>query len=332
MSIERYDNEKLLAKQVLRDKLNDTLEIEFSPYSEELLQMFNFFKDEFERASKYDVQNGILIFNTLFGVNARAAIIDGHSIIEFNGGLLIQSINRFFKNTKIDDFLKDRFILIYPYFDNKINVLLHQIIVNFTFYHELAHIIQKTLTLNQYLNEQDNDEGEFNMLNHKLEMDADEFSALYLGSQIHQYAFKIFKQEIDTDKVENLLELFCTGVMLNFLLFKSVEEEIYFEKSTHPHAVIRILNVLIVIIDYLGSSPRMIKKNIKIQRMSIIDKIVFNVYDIEFNLFEEKNAVKFRESLKHKEDIINYIKKIRKFEVQNLNLAFNVWNNKIFSS
>ncbi len=137
-----------------------------------------------------------------------------------------------------------------PYLDTPINNLMYQAGCHYTFYHEMAHLIQKSdyLGLNMEENPQPIEFFDFNR--HLLEIDADTFSALCLGTHIMQYSEKVFGENTSKVLVEALIILFSIPIILYLLSFEGNSKELYYRKSTHPHPAIRLTNFLMVLTHY----------------------------------------------------------------------------------
>lgn len=128
----------------------------------------------------------------------------------------------------------------------------------FLYYHELAHIIQYSGP-NVIVTEQSASERyaagnvhQYNILEHALEMDADEFGANMLYEQI-AYHFNQVNEE--TKSTEILAALMTTGLASIFLLFEmlggGITLPMHFDSGSHPSSVIRIVSITGLILDKL---------------------------------------------------------------------------------
>ncbi|GAA3773325.1 hypothetical protein [Flavobacterium ginsengiterrae] len=134
--------------------------------------------------------------------------------------MIISLIINLNNRNEIDEIIKIKYPAIYNNLDNPSNVLLYQVAQHFTFYHELAHLIQKSDLLYNFLYERPQQQEHFSIVNYKLELDADELAT---ATHIHQYIFKIFGENIDNQKVESITELFCFGILLYMLSFDAIK-------------------------------------------------------------------------------------------------------------
>ncbi|KFF11152.1 hypothetical protein [Flavobacterium hydatis] len=300
-----------------------------TPHEHEFAETYQFYRGILTWASKYDVKSSSIFFQNDTSPNARAKTFNKHGVIAITSGLMIRQINDFLKNEELDKKLKERFEKIHPFLDNPIHVLMYQQVQHSTFYHELGHLIQQSEELQNWMQETSTSNN-FSLTRHKLELDADSFSALSLAAHIQQYGFKIFGETIDTEKMELLVELFSATVLLYFLTFSNAKREIYYEENSHPHPLVRIINVLLIISDYLGKSPKLSKKGIIINPRKIIRGTIDLVEKIESEIFKNEKSDDLNIILsKNKTEIINYFTKLRAHKVEDCREASDVWNEKI---
>lgn len=325
--MEQYEEEiKNLLKKTLVTK-DDVFKFSFTPNEKEFAETFLFYRQTLDEAAKWGVTNSHIFFINDVRVNAYATAFKGVGVIGINSGLMLWLIQNLKNRKEIDDLLRIKYNNIYESLDNPLNVLLYQVAQHFTFYHELAHLIQKSEFLNHLLYELPQQESPYSIITHKLEMDADSFSALATAAHIHQYIFKIFGENITNDNVESVIELFCSGILLYFLSFDSFKDEMYYQESSHPHAAMRLINVILIISHYCRQSPRLIEKGVVLNHNRIIDKTMENAMEIEFKVFGESKAKTLTEILGiEKKNILNYYSQLRELEVDQFIMAENMWN------
>jgi hypothetical protein len=134
--------------------------------------------------------------------------------------------------------------------DVPINVLMYQNLIHFTFYHELGHLIQKSDYLESGLFENIVTEEDFNFYRHVLELDADEYSTLSIGTHLIQYSDKIFGKTVSKEQFENLVVINGCSIFLYLRNFYSNIYELYYFEKTHPHPTIRITSIIFTLIQY----------------------------------------------------------------------------------
>lgn len=155
----------------------------------EFLNVFEFYKETLELNHDYGIAPAFLFFVNSDTINARAGKrVNNQFLLGINRGTINWLIDNFKSN---DTLVSDNNILLFdglnPYLDSPINNLMYQAGCHYTFYHEMAHLIQQSdyLELNMEENPQPIDIFDFDR--HLLEIDADTFSALCLGTHIMQY-------------------------------------------------------------------------------------------------------------------------------------------------
>lgn len=241
--------------------------------------------------------------------------------------LVIEYVKQHKNNEKIDQALQAHFSIILPFLDNKLNVLIYQYLLHATFYHEEGHLIQQSKRETEdWQNEHENSQS-FSLLQHALEQDADTFSAISCASHILQYSVKSFKNEISNEKVTLLVELFLTGYYLYFLSIPSAKKNLYFEENSHPHPVIRILNVVLTCIDYLNKSNQFEELGITVNPITTLKNIIKLGTYIEREIIEKKDTIDFLQELQNnRAEITNYFRKLRNENLGEYFSAIGKWN------
>lgn len=218
----------------------------------EFLEVYKFYQETLEINVHYGIDPAHFFFVNSDTINARAGLS--------NNGTYLIGINRGTINWLIDNFkLNDSLILdadtilfdkLEPFTDTSINNLMYQAGCHFTFYHELAHLIQKSEYLELNMEENPLPIENFDINRHLLELDADTFSALCLGTHIMQYSENLFGEDVSKPLVEALIVLFSIPIILYLLSFTGNCHNLYFQETTHPHPAIRLTNFLMVLTHY----------------------------------------------------------------------------------
>lgn len=302
-------------------------EYDLSPYKDEFDDVFGFYQENLDLNAKYGIIPSVIFFNNNRTINAKAGKIDGYYIISMNMGLIIGLISIFGNKSDLIEEENKEFFDFEKTLDLPIHHLMYQNAVHFTFYHEMAHLIQKSEFLEHSLYEHlDNSQG-FSEKRHLLELDADEFSSISIGVHILDYAEKTFSKEFNDEQLEKLLIIACSSILLYLLNFKSYVRKIYFEEMSHPHPAIRIMWVVFSIIGYCTRTLEA-----KGKKMNLIPKEVYNkTLD-----FSESIAVKFfgdNPVMDYKDligevalDMMNYMEKYQNLKNGDKTLAVNKWN------
>jgi hypothetical protein len=328
MTNKEYENEIISETGI---KIEQIFDFSLSPYLEELSKVFEFYRKTLDINSlRYNLKKSYIFYLNDKSVNAKAGISDKYNIICINSGLIIFLIQNIFEKEELDKNLKFDYKEIYNFLDNPIHILMYQVALHFTFYHELGHLVQKSEILKSFICERPTGINDFDLKMHKLEFDADSFSATSIGAHIHQYAFKIFGEKLNSYQVESVIEIFCTSILLYFLSFESYKEKIYYEESTHPHPIIRILNVILTITNYCQNSPKLKEKGIYINHNKIYDLTIYNTMKIESQILKSKKAKNFSQILSNQRtEILAYYEKLLVYKPRGFTTAMDKWNETI---
>lgn len=328
MTNKEYENEIISETEF---KIEQIFDISHSPYVEELSKVYEFYRKTLKNSSlRYSLKKSYILYLNDNRINAKAGSSEKYNIICINSGLIIFLIQNIFEKEELDKNLKFDYKKIYNFLDNPIHILMYQVALHFTFYHELGHLVQKSEILKSFICERPTEIKDFNLKMHKLEFDADSFSATSIGAHIHQYAFKIFGEKLNSYQVESVIEIFCTSILLYFLSFESYKEEIYYEESTHPHPIIRILNVILTITNYCKNSPKLKEKGIEINHNKIYDLTIYNTMKTESQIFRSIKAKTFRQILSNQRtEILAYYGKLLDYKPEDFISAMDKWNETI---
>lgn len=221
----------------------------------EFLNVFKFYRDTLKLNCDYGIEPAFLFFINSDTLNAKATRSPNDEfLLGINRGTINWLIDNFKSNHRL---ITDNNILLFnnltPYLDTPINNLMYQAGCHFTFYHEMAHLIQKSDYLNLSMEENPQPVEIFDLNRHLLEIDADTYSALCLGTHIMQYSEKIFGKNPSKLVVESLIILFSIPIILYLLSFSGNSLELYYRESTHPHPAIRLTNFIMVLTHYCNN-------------------------------------------------------------------------------
>jgi hypothetical protein len=306
---------------------------EYTPYADELDFIFNFYTDTLNRSKHNLTPNGIF-FNEKRTINAGADKIDDYYIITFNLGL-IRSLT--------DNFKESNFILDKNFQDFEtdlgisIKEFMYEYCIHFAFYHEMAHLVQKSDYLNLGLLEHLDGQDDYSEEKHLLELDADEFGTLHLGGHLLQYIENLereFEKILTQEQLESLLVLSCSTIILYWYTFPSNRKTIHYERLSHPHTSIRTLAMIFTLIPYIRKGLKLKKiANFTINSNTILDKTLAFCTSISPNFFDGKDPIKpLMENIKtERDEIMNYLKKFQQLKQNNELLAVYKWNKSLSS-
>jgi hypothetical protein len=216
---------------------------EDTPSENEFQMVYDFYMLTLKKFSVYGLVSPLIYFNNIRCVNALACKRKGYSIISFNSGTIIELIGQF------NDFKFETESMIFDSFlDTPVNELMKQSSLHFTFYHEMAHLIQDSDYIKSGIEELYLRDEVYDETRHLLEFDADQFSSLCLSSHICQYLKKY--EQVD-GFVEHVISIAIAAMILYLMSFSGANEDLYFKERKHPHPAIRLSNIANVIINYV---------------------------------------------------------------------------------
>lgn len=224
----------------------DIFEYEFSPLNVLYDRYFQFCQENLiEECHKYNIQPARFYYRTEYSINARAGLQNGYFIIAVNM-LTIHSLHDLFYN-KNDIFESDPFLLEnYKELADKFDVppghLMFQLATLFTFYHERAHLIQKSELLSSSLFEQPTpiNPKDFSIERHVIELDADLDAAHQICFHLIEYFEKLQAENKTKVNMQRILSIGVASVFSYFLLYYKDSLKVYYNEFTHPHPLVRI--------------------------------------------------------------------------------------------
>lgn len=282
-------NVHTIHKKDVYNYIGTDLETEFEEY-------FNFCLSNMrEECDMFNIQPSFLYFFNEYDTKARATKFEGKYIIEIKYGvvkilhkLFVGSDSLFFKQ---DETIEKYFGLIQIITPKSIPQLMLQYSTLFTYYHELAHLIQQSdYTHNSLLEEISNQQESEDKQQHIREIDADFFAASNLAQHICQYWDEIRQCDpsVSNNQLYELVVISMASINCYLAHFQTFPEEIYFYENSHPHAANRLLLILGVINDYIKTHLEITIEDIKLMTLSTIDL----AYDILQHKAEEGHQIK----------------------------------------
>jgi len=201
-----------------------------------------------ERCNDYDIQPARFIYTTGYNVNARARFSGGFNIIEINIGTMVETHKRlsshntlFKENTEI---IKE-----YGKLEELIKIslghIMFQAALQFTYYHELAHLVQKPFEEFISLDEQKHEgtEDKYSALKHCLEIDADIHAANLVSAHVIDFWKKQQSQDPSQENLSKLLSVAVSGILNYFMIMGHCDKDLYYMECSHPHPVIRAVYI-----------------------------------------------------------------------------------------
>ncbi len=328
MTISEYNLKILEIEKELELPKNEFFDIEFCPERPEILDLFNFYITTLEQQSYYGISPCFIYINNYRIINARAGVIYGKGVITINCGLLFWLFSEFKNKLEIDTYKGIKlFELLKPRLDLPISKLMYQTGLHFTFYHEMAHLVQKSEQLTPFLDEKPQNNEEYSKERHLLELDADEFSSLCIGTHTMQYAEKLFNKSLNASVFEGIICLILIPIILYLISFSKYEDDIYFETNTHPHPSIRLINIALTITHYCNQSLKAKKYDFQIDQFRVITYALEIAHELDVEFYQLNRVEHFRKILsENRRKISKYIHSFVELKKNNDSLSVSKWN------
>jgi len=205
-----------------------------------------------EYSNEFDIQPAKIYYNNLSTINAAAGMGNSYYVIRINKGLISTLYNLLYVNNTVFDYveMKESYGSLASSFDAPIGYIMYQFATYFTFYHERAHLIQKSPILNNYLDEINLEPslGNYSSLHHSLEFDADIDAAQRLVLIVLEYWDKLPEHFHNDAYANGILALSTASIFIYFMHLEEKYSAIYYKEGTHPHPIIRITYIVDVMI------------------------------------------------------------------------------------
>lgn len=194
------------------------------------------------------IQPSLFYFNPDQRVNARAKKRNGYFLIEVFLGLVTKLYDHFYNYNEAfdqDAVLKARYVSLLPP-DTPPGFLMYQAATQFTYYHERAHLIQRSDILAQAFDEEyaHHASGPFELRRHLLEFDADQDAAQFICFHMIDYWKKLPLTQQTLSTITSLMALATASIFTFFIFLEGGETPIYYRDKIHPHPIIRITYVI----------------------------------------------------------------------------------------
>lgn len=280
MELHDYNENILKLLKVSDISVNDIYYFDTSPYAELYDNFYQFCQEYLTNyCQDYNIEPAYFYFRDDMTINARAGVKNSTYIIAVNKATVYELYKLLYSNNHIiyesDTFTDYRKMK--DFLDVPLEYLMFQLCTQFTFYHELAHLIQKSPYLSLGLNEQYRND-DYHFLKHLLEFDADLHGANRIGFHVINYWEKVNSNYKTKENFEKLLSASLASIFCYItLFFESFSNEIYYYEKSHPHALIRMTYIMATFVDAIkGYYP-------EIQQVNILKESI----KISNTLFEE---------------------------------------------
>ena len=326
MSIEDYESHILELSKRFGYSKNDFVDIEAEILGDEYIRLIEFYSKTLDINSFHGISPSFIAVYDDTVLNAWAINKDGNNLILLFKGLIHYLINTFMLN---DDLNKEdiRILeILKPHLNTSISNLMYDASIHFTFYHEMAHLIQYSGSKEGSLDEVPKFTNPYDQESHILELDADEFSSLCLSEHILQYHSRLFKKG-NSGTYEGLLVLFLAPIVLYLLAFSTNKSKLYFYEGSHPHPIIRLMLITLTITDYCKMSLLKYEQDIEIDHLAVIENALVLAQEIEQRYLSSNKVQQLIVFIKDNlDEIMEYVEEMRKIKKNFSGLAIDSWN------
>jgi hypothetical protein len=301
---------------------------EDSPYSKAFQAFFNHCKGILDADSGlYRIAQPSFVYINDTRLNARVIIKGSNALIGINSGLMVWLEKRFSTNELLNHQLRAKYVYLGQYLADVPGKLISQMSMQFAFYHEFGHVLQK-IDIEEISYDEYCDIGKpFLIKQHKMEIDADTFSSINVSAHIVQYTRKT---SILTSRqaLQEFIGLVLAGFMIYFINLNAYNGDVYYYEKSHPHPFVRIMNVITCVSNYMLGYH-----DIQLSIPEITKFIVTYSEIIEFSVLEsDSNTIYMRENaLKERHNLIEYLKVLAETKLDNYKSAVDQWNKAIDS-
>ena len=189
--------------------------------------------------------------------------------------------------------------------NRNIGILIFEFVTYSIYYHEESHLLQFSKSdIYSELDEYSAKDSKYDLRKHLWEFDADINSIFKVANHII-IAFDKFPLEEQTiENLESLISLVFGGVLVTHYM-RALEAKLYFNETTHPHSLIRILY----------SSQQLFEtfnfNNFNLNEAHIIEESICLAKEL-LSKTDNKYWIEQTEVLSNKKQIDSYIKFLKK--------------------
>jgi hypothetical protein len=276
------------------------------------------------------ISHSAFLYSNDFSVNAKVRIKKNQNTILINIGLIRHCIDKYLFNHALNDFIESKEPELAAKYDSSMSYLIFQLITQFTYYHELAHLFQYSQIVTEKELQERNSGNKFDIIRHKLEINADTYSSICIATHIHQYINKIFGDNTNQENVGKTITIFG-ACLLEYIINFTSNYELYYEEHSHPHPLIRLLNIILNITNHFSLIPTLREKGIELDANSLFINIINFHEELEnSNVFTSGFSKSISQYVANIKRIKSYIAKIMNFGDNNeFTDAMSIWNKHV---
>lgn len=215
-----------------------------------------------EEQGDYQIQPARFMMVDEASVNAWAARRYNYYVVGVHMGTLT-NLHRFFvhRGGIFDAPQLAEYVALEGKLDVTLDILMYQTATQFTYYHELAHLIQYSPLPGTACDDDDGPAADiqelqeayavgagkddpYDLEKHLKEFDADLHGAHFICLHLLEYWKKLEEADRTPANLELLLALGTASVFTYFIFLLRKYPEMYYDASDHPHPLIRILYII----------------------------------------------------------------------------------------
>lgn len=300
------------------------------PIEEHFEGLYNFCRENLDiNSEKENISPNIFLYTNSYEINAKAGFVNGQNVILINLGLMKNCLSNYSENEKLNEFVENKFPELTNKFDNPISYLAFQLTTQFTYYHELAHLFQFCKKKNEIELQERKIDDKYDLVKHKLEINADTYASIAIATHLQQYIDKIFGNEINQKIATDTIKI-LGACLLNYVINFSDKAEIYIDNYSHPHPFLRLLNIILNISNHIESMPNLSEKNITLNGSDIFRSILEFYQELEDNgIFQTKFSDLVYKTEAFYNEILKYMNEILNFDSTDYDDALVIWNKHI---
>lgn len=287
-----------------------------SPGEKEFIENLEFCQEALIKHQKFGISPSYFFYRKYQNIDARAKKKNNNYVISINKGLIEFFYRCFVPYFSLNEFDKlNKYIDLEKKLQEPIGETMYKVLIHFTFYHELGHLIQFVDKNDIELDESLNKNSSYSIESHSNELDADLFSSLCVSTHIYQYFEHYFQGEPNEETMTNYVSILTSPIFIYFLSFPEYGESFYLKEKSHHHPLVRIISVINGIIGYFEHVLNLKGFNVKIDQKKVIRE-TFRISEIFTNKFINEPEFKgfmtlltdnFKEIKKYYDELVSIV-------------------------
>lgn len=281
------------------------------PHEKEFGEFYGFCQEYLDRCDLgFDISPARFFYNTDVRENGAAFKKNDYYLVEIFKGTIFE-LHEFYvsRQPRFEQPALNYFQRLIKRDDIDAGYFLFQYATLFFLYHEVGHLIQRTLGSDdnlEYAPQQCT--GDQVVIRHIREHDADWFASQQLAFHIIQFTTKYQPRNPQEQArlLHDVAALALAGIYMHFIKWAQGFENIYYQEQCHPHPSVRVSYVIIYLLDALTENTHIeLNANIILRNAIRISELL--MYEEGNNIIEKYSKQLFKEI----KAVESYINKIR---------------------